>query len=67
MRTSIGKQAKAERERQRGARSGLLLHEGKRQDVLIFWASLVAHLVKNLPAMQETVQFLSQENLLEKG
>ena len=32
------------------------------------WASLVAQLVKNLPAMQETpVQFLGQEDLLEKG
>ena len=32
------------------------------------WASLVAQLVKNSPAMQETpVQFLSQEDLLEKG
>ena len=31
-------------------------------------ASLVAHLVKNLPAMQETLfQFLGQEDLLEKG
>ena len=31
------------------------------------WASLVALLVKNPPAMQETqVQFLSQEDLLEK-
>ena len=31
-------------------------------------ASLVAQLVKNLPAMQETpVQFLGQEYLLEKG
>ena len=31
-------------------------------------ASLVAQLVKNPPAMQETlVQFLGQENLLEKG
>ena len=31
-------------------------------------ASLVAQLVKNLPAMQETpVQFLSQEDPLEKG
>ena len=30
-------------------------------------ASLVAQMVKNLPAMQEThVQFLSQEDLLEK-
>ena len=32
------------------------------------WASLVAQLVKNLPAMQEIpVQFLSQEDPLEKG
>ena len=32
------------------------------------WASLVAQLVKNLPAMQETlVQFLGPEDLLEKG
>ena len=32
------------------------------------WASLVAQLVKNLPAMQETpVQFLEQEDPLEKG
>ena len=31
-------------------------------------ASLVAHLVKNLPAMQETlVQFLGQEDLMENG
>ena len=31
-------------------------------------ASLIAQLVKNLPAMQETLgQFLSQEDLLEKG
>ena len=31
-------------------------------------ASLVAQLVKNPPAMQETpVQFLGQEDLLEKG
>ena len=30
--------------------------------------SLVAQLVKNLPAMQETpVQFLSQDDLLKKG
>ena len=29
--------------------------------------SLIAHMVKNLPAMQETwVQFLGQEDLLEK-
>ena len=32
------------------------------------WASLIAQLVKNPPAMQETlVQFLGQEDLLEKG
>ena len=32
------------------------------------WASLVAQLVKNPPVMQETpVQFLGQEDLLEKG
>ena len=32
------------------------------------WASLVAQLVKNLPAMRETpVQFLGQKDPLEKG
>ena len=32
------------------------------------WVSLVAQLVKNPPAMQETlVQFLGREDLLEKG
>ena len=32
------------------------------------WASLVAQLVKNLPAIQEApVQFLAQEDPLEKG
>ena len=32
------------------------------------WASLVAQLVKNLPAMQETlVQFLGWEDPLEEG
>ena len=32
------------------------------------WASLIAQMVKNLPAMQETaVWFLGQEDLLEKG
>ena len=31
-------------------------------------ASLIAQLIKNLPAMQETVvHFLGQEDLLEKG
>ena len=35
---------------------------------LSFWASLIAQLVKNPPAMQETpVRFLSGEDLLEKG
>ena len=35
---------------------------------LIIGASLIAQLVKNLPAMLETlVQFLSQEDQLEKG
>ena len=32
------------------------------------WASLIAQLVKNLPAMQETlVRFLGREDLLENG
>ena len=35
---------------------------------LLLWASLVAQLVKNLPAMQETwVQSLGWEDPLEKG
>ena len=34
----------------------------------VFWVSLVAQMVKNPPAMQETwVQFLGWEDLLEKG
>ena len=34
----------------------------------IFWASLVAQMVKNLPAVQETrVQSVIQEDPLEKG
>ena len=33
-----------------------------------YWTSLIAHLVKDLPAMQETpVQFLGWEDPLEKG
>ena len=33
-----------------------------------YWASLVAQLVENPPAMQETpVRFLGQEDSLEKG
>ena len=36
--------------------------------VLYHWASLIAQLVKNQPAMQETpVRFLGWENPLEKG
>ena len=35
---------------------------------MITWASLIAQLVKNLPAMQETpVRFQGWEDLLEKG
>ena len=35
---------------------------------MYIWAFLVAQLVKNPPAMQETlVQFLGQEDSLEKG
>ena len=38
------------------------------QPTPVFWASLIAQLVKNPPAMQKTlVQFLGQEDLLEKG
>ena len=34
----------------------------------LIWALMVAHMVKNLPAMQETwVQSLGQEDPLEKG
>ena len=37
-------------------------------DIVFFWASLLAQLVKKPPAMQETlVQFLGWEDLLEKG
>ena len=50
--------------------------EGERVDLCwllviskcFWWASLVAQLVKNLSAMQETlVRFLGQEDPLEKG
>ena len=34
----------------------------------MYWVSLVAQLVKNLPAKQETlVQYVSREDPLEKG
>ena len=51
----------------------LILHYCKLQSVkivsvLLRGASLIAQLVKNLPAMKETpVQFLEQEDLLDKG
>ena len=39
-----------------------------RKNISHCWASLVAHLVKNPPAMQENpVRFLGQIDLLEKG
>ena len=42
--------------------------EGTGYPLQYSWASLVAQLVKNLPAMQETwVQFLGWEDPLEKG
>ena len=42
--------------------------EGKGYPLQYSWASLVAQLVKNPPAMQETwVQFLGWEDPLEKG
>ena len=48
--------------------SGRSPGEGIGYPLLYSWASLVVQLVKNLPAMQETlVQFLGQEDLLEKG
>ena len=48
--------------------SGKATGEGMGYPLQYSWASLVAQLVKNPPAMQETlVQFLSQEDPLEKG
>ena len=42
--------------------------ESDMTESLALWASLIAQLVKNLPATQETlVQLLGQEDLLEKG
>ena len=36
--------------------------------LLLFWASLIAQVVKNPPAMQETpVRLVGQEDPLEKG
>ena len=46
--------------------SGRSPEEGKGYPLQDSWASLVAQLVKNLPAMQETwVEFLGWEDLLE--
>ena len=48
--------------------SGVSPEEGVGYPLQYSWASLVAQMVKNLPAMQETpVQFLGQEDPLEKG
>ena len=48
--------------------SGRSTGEGIGYPLQYTWASLVAQLVKNLPAMQETwVQFLGWEDPLEKG
>ena len=48
--------------------SGRSAGEGIGYPLQYSWASLVAQLVKSLPAMQETwVQFLDWENPLEKG
>ena len=48
--------------------SGRSVGEGIGYPLQHSWASLVAQLVKNLPAMQETwVQSLGWENPLEKG
>ena len=48
--------------------SGRSAGEGIGYPLQYSWASLVAQLVKNLPAMQEApVGFLGWEDLLEKG
>ena len=48
--------------------SGKSAGEGIGYPLQYSWASLVAQLVKNLPAMQETpVRFLGQKDPLEKG
>ena len=48
--------------------SGRSPEEGIGYPLQYSWVSLVAQLVKNPPAMQETwVRFLGQEDLLEKG
>ena len=48
--------------------SGRSAGEGIVYPLLFHWASLLAQLVKNLPAMQETwVRFLGWEDPLEEG
>ena len=48
--------------------SGRSAGEGIGYPLQYSWGSLVFQLVKNLPALQETlVQFLGQEDILEKG
>ena len=48
--------------------SGRSAGEGIGYPLQYSWASLVAQLLKNPPAVQETlVRFLAQEDLLEKG
>ena len=48
--------------------SGRSSREGIGYPLQYCWAFLVAQLIKNPPAMQETpVRFLGQEDLLEKG
>ena len=48
--------------------SGRSAGEGRGYPLQYSWASLVAQLVKNLPAMRETwVQFMGWEDPLEKG
>ena len=48
--------------------SGSSPGEGRGYPFQYSWGSLVAQLLKNLPAVLETpVQFLGPENLLEKG
>ena len=48
--------------------SGRSTGEGRGYPLQSSWSSLVAQLIKNPPAMQETpVQFLGREDPLEKG
>ena len=46
----------------------VFVHSGFEASLIEIWASLVAQMVKNMPAMWEIwVQSLGWENLLEKG